>query len=264
MPLRSRRVTNPSSTTADWSPSEDSDDLALEDCTAERGLDVSQEIVADADDEAEELPAVDPAEEARAEEFERGVQAEAKEQFKRLKDEAQAIYGLTRGRVGARTPQEWAALLEKAGDEIGNGQFLVRWLGAERYLEPGIVAVLVTLRQNLMAELKRVTAVDVMTIDTAIVGYYNFLRAQRWIGDLSLVVERELFGEEPLNVYHGDRIGDKLKEQLGHLAEVLLPLQDRAARMMQRSLEALRSAPRAGARGSKVRRQKKRLLASTE
>ena len=130
-----------------------------------------------------------------AEAEERRVQAEVTEQFKRLKDEAQAIYGLTRGRPGVRTPQQWAELLEKAGDELGNGSFIGRCHGAERYLEPEFVAVLVTLRQNLMAELPRVTAADIMMIDAAIISYYNFLRTPRWIGNLSLVVERELFGQ---------------------------------------------------------------------
>ena len=69
------------------------------------------------------------------------------------------------------------------------------------------------------------------------IGYFNMLRTQRWIGDLCLVVERELFGQEPLNEIHGDKVGDRLEEQLRRLAEVMLPLQDRAARMMMRSLE---------------------------
>jgi hypothetical protein len=37
-----------------------------------------------------------------------------------------------------------AEVLEKAGDEIGNGCFIVRQLGAERYLDYETVAVLIT------------------------------------------------------------------------------------------------------------------------
>jgi len=102
-----------------------------------------------------------------------------------------------------------------------------------------------SLRQNLIADLANATAADVMMIDAAIIGYYNMLRTQRWIGNLSLTVERELFGEEPLNKIHGESVGNRLEEQLGRLAEVMLPLQERASRMMIRSLEALRSRPRA-------------------
>jgi hypothetical protein len=139
----------------------------------------------------------------------------------------------------------------------------LRFLGAERYLEPAVVAVLVTLRQNLMAELPRVTAADVMMIDAAIIGYYNMLRTQRWIGDLSIVVERELFGEEPLNFYHGDKVGDRLEQQLRRLAEVMLPLQERAARIMMRSLEGLRSRPRNHGRAPGSRLRKKQLSSAT-
>ena len=218
-----------------------------------------------ADDGAgfEERPPIDPEEQARAEEFERRGQAEAKEQFKRLKDEAQELYGIVRGVPGVRTPEAWAELLEKAGDEIGNGRFIVGCLGAERYLDPETVAILVTLRQNLLAEASDVTAAEVMMIDAAVIAYHNMLRAQRWIGNLGLVVERELFGQECLNQIHGPTVGDRLEEQFSRLADVILPLQERVARMMLRSLEALRSAPRTGARGSKVRRRKKTLLVST-
>jgi hypothetical protein len=78
-----------------------------------------------------------------------------------------------------------------------------------------------------------------MMIDSAVVAYYNFLRAQHWIGDLSLVVERELFGQEPLNEIHGPTGGSRLSEEIRRLAEVLLPLQERAQRMMLRGLDRL-------------------------
>src|SRR3712207_6931385 len=58
-----------------------------------------------------------------------------KAQFQKLKYEAQAIYGQVRGTPGVHSPQKWAELLEAAGDQIGNGQFIVRQLGAERYLD---------------------------------------------------------------------------------------------------------------------------------
>lgn len=204
----------------------------------------------------------DPEEEARADEFERRCRETALAQFRRLKDDAQAIYGAVKGLPGVRSPQEWANLLEKAGDEIGNGRFIVRCLGAERYLDRETVAVLVTLRQNLVSELLHATAGEVMMIDAAIIGYYNMLRTQRWIGNLSLVVERELFGQEPLNEIHGPTVGNRLEEQLGRLAEVMMPLQDRAARMMMRSLEALRSGPNGEKGRSRGRRGRKRSVLS--
>ena len=160
-------------------------------------------------------------------------------QFQRLKDEARAIFGMVNGVPGVKSLAKLKELLERAGDEIGNGRFIVRYLGAERYLEVGTVAALVTLRQNLIAEIDQPSTADLMMIDTAIVAYYNFLRVQRWIGDLSLVFEQELFGAAPLNEIHGPTLGDKLRDELERLSEVMMPLQDRCHRMMIRSLERL-------------------------
>jgi hypothetical protein len=178
-------------------------------------------------------------EEARAEEHEKRFRQRQGEQFQRLKDEAKALFGMVEGRPGVISARQWQELLEKAGDNIGNGRFIVRYLGAERYLDAETVAVLITFRQNLIADLEKPSAADLMMVDTAIVAYYNFLRVQGWIGNSALVFEGELFGREPLNTVHGDIIGDRLREQLERLAEVMLPLQDRAHRMLTRSLSHL-------------------------
>ena len=178
-------------------------------------------------------------EERSAEEFERRCREQAAKQFQRLKDEAHAVFGMMEGRPGVRSLAKFQDLLEKAGDEIGNGRFIVRHLGAERYLDSGTVAVLLTLRQNLIAEIDQPTTADIMLIDAAVVAYYNFLRVQGWIGNLSLVFEREAFGGAPLNEIHGPTLGEKLRDNLERLSEVILPLQDRCHRMMVRSIAGL-------------------------
>jgi hypothetical protein len=66
------------------------------------------------------------------------------------------------------------------------------------------------------------------------------VRTQHWIGNLSLAVEGELFGQAPLNQVHGPTVGEQLREELGRLVEVMLPLQDRTHKMMLRSLDRLR------------------------
>jgi hypothetical protein len=129
--------------------------------------------------------------------------------------------------------------LEQAGDYIGNGRFIVRYLGAERYLDAETVAVLITLRQNLIAELQRPSTADLMMIDAAIVAYYNMLRVQGWIGNLALVVEGEAFGRRPLNEVHGPSLAEDMRRELSRLTDLLLPLQERCHRMMIRSLSLL-------------------------
>ncbi len=135
------------------------------------------------------VPAVDEpdrlAEMEEATAFEARVQQEAAAQFQRLKDEARALFGMVDGRPGVRSPHEWQKLLERAGDEIGNGRFIVRCLGAERYLDALTVAVLITLRQGLIAEKSPLSTAGVMRIDAAVLAYYNMIRIQGWIGNLA-------------------------------------------------------------------------------
>ena len=178
-------------------------------------------------------------EQRRAEEYELRVRDQQREQFQKIKDEARTIFGLVEGRPGVKSVADWEKLLDRAGDDIGNGRFIVGYLGAERYLDAGTVALLITLRQNLIAELDRPKTVDIMKIDAAIVAYYNFLRTQKWIGDLSMVFEAEVFGQKPLSEIHGETIGNRLRDQIERLADVMLPLQDRCHRMMARSFERL-------------------------
>lgn len=183
--------------------------------------------------------AVDPAAEAEADESVRRANADAKARLRTLKYEAQEYFGNVVGARGIRTPEQWAAALEKAGDEIGNGRFLVRQLGAERYLDPAIVAVLLSFRQNLIADIPHPTTADLMRVDAAVIGYYNMIRAQKWIGNLGLAAERELFGDEGLFEAHGEIVAERIEERLRRLCDVILPIQERAARMMERSLSAL-------------------------
>jgi hypothetical protein len=178
---------------------------------------------------------------AEADAFENRVKGEMRAQHQRLKDEARALFGMVNGRPGVRSQAEWEKRLDQASDDIGSGRFIVRCLGAERYLDAETVAVLITLRQNLIAELGRTSTADLMMIDSAIIAYYNLMRVQGWIGNSSLVVEGELFGQAPLNEIHGAIVGDRLAEQITRLAEGLIPIQERCQRMLNRSLAPLRT-----------------------
>ena len=61
----------------------------------------------------------------------RHVKEEMDGQFQRLKDEAHTIFGMVEGRPGVKSRAEWEKLLDRAGDDIGTGRFIVRCLGAE-------------------------------------------------------------------------------------------------------------------------------------
>jgi hypothetical protein len=187
---------------------------------------------------------VSEADERRAEELEGKARAQAKVQFQQLKDEAHAVFGMLEGRPGIISLKHLRDHLEKAGDELGNGHFILRFLGAERYLDVGTVAMLITIRQNLIAEIDRPSTADILLIDAAVVAYYNFLRTQKWIGDLCLVFESEAFGQSSLSDVHGPMVGMRLREELERLSEVILPLQDRCHRVLIRSLAQLEECQR--------------------
>jgi hypothetical protein len=80
---------------------------------------------------------------------------------------------------------------------------------------------------------------DKLAADSAIIAYHNILRLQAWIGNISLVVEHDLFGQTPLDQIHGPTVGEKLSEELRRLELQIFPLLDRAHRMLIRSLNFL-------------------------
>ncbi len=89
-----------------------------------------------------------------------------------------------------------------------------------------------------------------MVIDLAVMAYHNALRVQGWIGDLSLVIEHELFAEEPLKVTLRQQYGPQfdgfaVEEALRRLREQLLPLCERVNRQLLQNLQALQR-PRPG------------------
>ena len=148
------------------------------------------------------------------------------------------------GRRGIRREEDWHAMFQQAKINYGSGRFLLQQLGAERYLEPELMATLTQLRQGLLAGIENPTAADTMMADSAIIAYRNMLRMEGWIGSLCLVVERELFGQAPLNELHGHTVGTQLTQEIARLEDVLMPLLERCHRMMTKSfahLEAHRS-----------------------
>jgi hypothetical protein len=130
-------------------------------------------------------------------------------------------------------------MFRKANVEYASGRFIVERLGAERLLDPALMATLIQLRQSLLAGIENPTAADTMNADTAIIAYRNLLRIEAWVGSLCLTVERELFGQAPLDQLQGPTVGKRLTEEIARLEEVLMPLLDRCHRMMARSIAHL-------------------------
>jgi hypothetical protein len=113
------------------------------------------------------------------------------------------------------------------------------------------MATLWQLRQGLLEAYGADSPAMMMVIDLAVMTYANALRVQGWIGDLSLVIEHELFGEDSLKVklrqqYGVQFSGFTVEEHLRRLREQLLPLCERVNRQLLQNLQALQR-PRPGA-----------------
>jgi hypothetical protein len=143
-----------------------------------------------------------------------------------------------------RSEEDWGKLLAEAHQEYDSGAFVLERLGAERYLDPKLMATLLKQRQSIIAEWGITTAAETMLVDLAVVHYALVLRVHGWIGDLAVRIESEFFGDDAFTeVVKGQRrIADRfaVAERVQRLSEQLMPTLDRANRMMIRNLKAIK------------------------
>jgi hypothetical protein len=170
------------------------------------------------------------------------------ERHDRLMQDASASYRALQDWGTIKTVEQWQEKVDQADDDYESGAFLIERLGAERYLDPTLMAVLLMLRRRLVDEHQATTAAELMMVDVVVLSYYHTLRINGWIGDMSQWLESEFFHKEGLAVnVQGKRKstwdvkirGLKVEEIVERLAEKLMPLLDRSNRMMLRNLKAL-------------------------
>ena len=180
-----------------------------------------------------------PSRDEEANRFEQRLRRELTEQHRKLQLKARAIFAALKGRPGIRSEEHLAQILAKVTGDYESGKFLLEQLGAHRFIDYEHTVTLGHLREQLLAQIERPTMPDKLAADSAIIAYHNILRVQAWIGNISLVVERDLFGQTPLDQIHGPTVGEKLSEVLRRLELQIFPLLDRAHRMLIRSLNFL-------------------------
>jgi hypothetical protein len=157
---------------------------------------------------------------------------------------ARATYRAMEGWQRVRSEEDWLQVCADSQEQYESGRFFLERLGAERYLDPKLMATILGLRQTLIAEWAISTAAEMMLLDLALLGYYHTLRVQGWIGDLALHIEHEFFGQDAL-AENGQRPGRRrgrfsVEEDVRRLSEQLMPLSDRANRMFIRNLKAIK------------------------
>jgi hypothetical protein len=164
--------------------------------------------------------------------------------YTQLRKNARAVMRAMQGWGQIRSPEEWQAACEDAAKRYQSGRFLLERLGAERHLHPTMMATLWQLHQGLIEEYGADSPAMTMVIDLVVMTYYNALRIQGWIGDLSLVIEQELFGEDSLRVklrqqYGMQFDGFAVEEALRRLKKELIPLFERTNQQLVRNLQSL-------------------------
>jgi hypothetical protein len=130
---------------------------------------------------------------------------------KELYDGAQSYLRAMTGWSQINDAQDWHRLYDEAQQARQSGQFLLSQLGAGRYLEPVMMAVLTQMRRDLLADYQACGPAAVMLVDVAICSYYNSLQFQRWQGDLALQLERETFGQEGMEVTLSETYGTRIE-----------------------------------------------------
>jgi hypothetical protein len=166
----------------------------------------------------------------------------------RLMHDARAVFRAMDGWQRVKDQEDWRRMVRGAAEDLENGNFLIDRLGAERFLDPELMAALLVLRRRLIDEYGAESAADVMLIDVAVMSYYHTLRINGWIGNLAGQIESEFFGTDGLGVVVDSKRrstwdvkikGLRVVELLHRLDEQILPLLDRSNRMMLRNLKAL-------------------------
>ena len=176
---------------------------------------------------------------AAAERHEAKVQTELNTQFLELRRQAKGNFQAIKGRRGANSEEYWLGVVAKAKLDYDSGNFLIGRLGACRQLDLPLVATLLQFRRELLDGIDNPTAVDQMLADNAVMAYRNLLHIQGWFGSLCLVVDRQLFGQLPLDEVLGPSEANEVNSQVERLEHTLLPLLDRAQRMLIRALDRL-------------------------
>ncbi len=171
------------------------------------------------------------------------------ERHQRLLTEARASFRAMDGWAMVKSQEQWQETVQRAAEDLAQGGFLLERLGAERHLDPQLMAVLLVLRRRLIDEHGVTTAADLMLIDVAVLSYYHTIRINGWIGNFAALIEHEFFSKESPSAKLQDRYGRgngriqglQADDYIQRIGEQLLPLLDRCNRMMLRNLKALKT-----------------------
>jgi len=171
-------------------------------------------------------------------------QDEEQQRYETMRDNARESYRAMEGWQSVKSKDDWLQICDQARTSYYSGRFLLDRLGAERHLDPELMAVIWNLRQGIIAQYEPVTLQEMMLIDLGIISYYHALRINGWIGNFATLIEHEFFGQAGLTTVKRLRKGQyyeelRVDEYLTRISEEMLPLFDRANRMLIRNLKTI-------------------------
>src|SRR5262245_4996752 len=89
----------------------------------------------------------------------------------RLRFLARPTHRAMAGSRRRQSEEDWMKIVAEAHRDYESGAFLLERLGAERYLDPKLIATLLALRQGIIADLRINTASEMMFVDLAVMHY---------------------------------------------------------------------------------------------
>lgn len=144
-------------------------------------------------------------------------------------------------------PKAFEKITSKALDDYLSGRFLVEHFGADRLLDPATTGMLLGIRRGLIEEIGATTVSEMVLIDMAVIAFANAMRVQSMVGNISLILEGELFGQPTLNAIWNREHSQGRREIKGlsvdryvaQLRDELLPLMERFQSAARANLDAI-------------------------
>ena len=221
-----------------------SDEPAEGQAVKERTVDLEDRL---GDHPSDRLPALTEAEHVEIEARHRERCAYWDRVYHRLKMDAQACARSMQFSPLFGMPENWEDIVSKSLEDYRSGRSLMDHMGVDRLLDPATTGMLLAIRRGLVEETNATTIGEFVLIDMAVIAFANAMRLQSMIGNTSLTIEGEMFGQPTLRAKWKKEYGGRpeninglaVEEHVARLRDRLLPLVERFHRMARESIEAI-------------------------
>lgn len=164
-----------------------------------------------------------------------------------LQRNSRRLWAAMEGWGAVQTQEDWERIQAEAAEDWVSGRALIEMLGSERYLAPERAALLLHLWRHFLAAYEVDGPAEFLMVAMALVAFNQLTRVNELVGNLENRLEDEFFATEGLREQHERRYGRgtrtgalAVEERVRQLGQDLLPLLDRANRMVIRNLKMLR------------------------